>query len=91
MKLDDRLKEKGIVSNELLGGQFERMATYKTDGTLRIEATPDFISGIGWSPGQTIVLQNWEEICRLRDFLNGLVPVKQPKSEEEDYLERATA
>ncbi|MFJ9497823.1 hypothetical protein [Brevibacillus centrosporus] len=91
MNLDDRLKEKGIVSNELLGGQFERMATYKTDGTLRIESTPDFIAGIGWSPGQTIVLQNWNEICRLRDFLNGLVPVEQPKSEEANYLERATA
>ena len=73
MDLGDRLK--GIVANELLGGQFERMATYSSDGTLRIEQTPDFVPGTGWVPGQTVVLKNWEEIVRLRDFLNSLMPV----------------
>jgi len=89
MDLNDRLKIKGIVSNELLGGQFERMATYSSDGTLRIEQTPDFVPGTGWIPGQTVVLQNWEEIVRLRDFLNSLTPVSIRQAQEEaDHLER---
>ncbi|GEC93082.1 hypothetical protein [Brevibacillus brevis] len=87
MNVNDRLKEKGIVSNELLGGKFDRMATYKTDGTLRIEATPDFQDG-KWIEGQQIVLQNWDEIERLRNFLNSLKPVKQP---EEVVIHAATA
>ncbi|WP_188065936.1 hypothetical protein [Brevibacillus brevis] len=87
MNVNDRLKEKGIVSNELLGGQFDRMATYKTDGTLRIEATPDYRDG-QWIAGQQIVLQNWGEIERLRDFLNSLKPVKQ---QEEVVIHAATA
>ena len=83
MNLNERLKSKEIVSNELLGGQFERMATYKTDGTLRIEQTPDFKPGAGWLPGQTVVLQNWEEIVRLRDYLNSLAPLSNEKGQKE--------
>ncbi|WP_340701381.1 hypothetical protein [Brevibacillus borstelensis] len=81
--MNERLICKEIVSNELLGGQFDRMATYKTDGTLRIEQTPEFKPGTGWIPGQTVVLQNWEEIVRLRDFLNSL----EPLSVEQDEME----
>ncbi|MDH6351886.1 hypothetical protein [Brevibacillus sp. 1238] len=91
MNLSDRLKAKGIVSNELLGGKFDRMATYRTDGTLLIEATPDFAAG-NWVEAQQVILQNWEEICRLRDFLNGLTPVDVPqKRKEEPHDERASA
>ncbi len=89
MHLNDRLTYKGIVSNELLGGQFDRMVTYKTDGSLRVEQTPDYVPGTGWVPGQAVVLQNWEEIVRLRDFLNTLKPVSVGQiCEEVDHLER---
>lgn len=92
MNLSDRLRDKGIVSNELLGGQFERIATYKADGTLWIEATPDFKEDVGRIEGQQIVLQDWEEICKLRDFLNGLAPITiNQQLNEVKHLERASA
>lgn len=75
---------KGIVANELIGGTFDRMVTYLEDGTLRIEETPELIDGQGWTPGQTVVLRNWEEIERLRDFLNSLQPVAQREVEQHE-------
>lgn len=89
MNFDERLKGKGIVSNELLGGHFDRMATYKSDGTLLIEATPDFKEDVGWIEGQRVVLQSWDEICRLRDFLNALKPVPVAKQAEVDKHSRS--
>ncbi|EMT54271.1 hypothetical protein I532_01655 [Brevibacillus borstelensis AK1] len=91
MNVNERLICKEIVSNELLGGQFDRMATYKTDGTLRIEQTPEFKPGTGWIPGQTVVLQNWEEIVRLRDFLNSLEPLSVEQDMENIQRESAIA
>lgn len=94
MKLDDRLKQKGIVSTEYIGGTFDRMATYYENGILKLTDMPDLIPGQGWPPAQEVVLRNWEEIVRLRDFLNSLQPVAAPLQQQEEeatYLERATA
>lgn len=87
MNPNTRLVDKDIVSNELLGGDFERFVTYKTDGTLLIENTSEFVPGVGLIPGQKVSLQNWEEITRLRDYLNKLEPVHKEESE----LERTSA
>lgn len=93
MKLDERLKRKGIVSIEYIGGTFDRMAVYNQDGTLKLTDFPDIVEGQGWPPTQEVVLRNWEEIVRLRDFLNSLGPIEtQVKQQEEvPLLERASA
>ncbi|WP_426444239.1 hypothetical protein [Brevibacillus laterosporus] len=67
---------KDIVTNELIGGIFDRVATYKTDGTLHIEQTPEYVEGLGWKGHQAVTLQDWDEIVKLRDFLNGLSPIQ---------------
>lgn len=91
MNLSDRLINKGIVSTEVIGGDFERMATYKTDGTLRIEGSPEYQPGIGWGETPRVILQNWEEICKLRDYLNRLAPIEILQEKGAEQLERDIA
>ncbi|TPG86850.1 hypothetical protein EEL32_12110 [Brevibacillus laterosporus] len=74
---------KDIVTNELIGGTFDRMVSYKTNGTLEIEEVSECNAKTGWTPKQTVTLRDWEEIVRLRDFLNGLVPVSASSKEED--------
>ncbi|MCR8980930.1 hypothetical protein [Brevibacillus laterosporus] len=74
---------KEIVTNELIGGTFDRMVSYKTNGTLEIEEVSECNAKTGWTPKQTVTLRNWEEIVKLRDFLNGLVPVNATINEED--------
>ncbi|NGQ95047.1 hypothetical protein G3578_07595 [Brevibacillus sp. SYP-B805] len=92
--MDKTLRERGIAAIEYIGGDFARMAVYTTDGRLKITDYPDFVPGQGWPPAQEVVLRSWEEIVRLRDFLNSLQPVAAPVEQQEEeatYLERATA
>jgi hypothetical protein len=89
MNLNDRLRTKGIVSTEYIGGKFDRMAIYYENGTLKLMDYPDLVPGQGWPPAKEIILRNWEEICRLRDFLNSLTLVSVGQAREEaDHLER---
>ncbi|MBG9786568.1 hypothetical protein [Brevibacillus laterosporus] len=74
---------KEIVTNELIGGTFDRMVSYKTNGTLEIEEVSECNAKTGWTPKQTVTLRNWEEIVKLRDFLNGLAPVNATINEED--------
>ncbi|QOS98142.1 hypothetical protein JNUCC42_16655 [Brevibacterium sp. JNUCC-42] len=74
---------KEIVTNELIGGTFDRMVSYKTNGTLEIEQIPECNAKTGWTPRQTVTLRDWEEIVKLRDFLNELAPVKATIKEED--------
>ncbi|QRG68565.1 hypothetical protein [Brevibacillus choshinensis] len=77
-----------VISDEFIGGRFDRFATFLSDGTLRITEVKDPKPEQQWELTQ-ITLQNWDEIMRLRDFLNKLSPV-QPGKESIQH-ERASA
>ncbi|MED4749914.1 hypothetical protein [Brevibacillus choshinensis] len=77
-----------VISDEFLGGRFDRFASFLSDGTLRITEVKDPKPEQDWELTQ-ITLRDWEEIVRLRDFLNKLSPVTLGK--EIIVHERASA
>ncbi|MFP3390649.1 hypothetical protein [Brevibacillus sp. SIMBA_040] len=80
------LLDRGILAVENIDIKGDRWAAYQTNGVLKMS---DF-SKLG--EGHEVVIQNWEEICRLRDFLNKLEPVNVPEPVKEGLqLERASA
>jgi len=83
------IPSKEIVTT-IIGGNFDRLAIYTPNGALKITDFPDLIPGQGWPPSQEVVLRSWEEIERLRDFLNSLKPAaSQLKVSEEIQYERS--
>ena len=89
--MNKSLLEKGIVNVEMLDSKGDRWVSYHTNGTAKISEFPDVIPGQGCPPSQEVTLRDWEEICRLRDFLNSLQPFAAPvelQKEEADHHER---
>jgi len=81
------IPSKEIVT--IIGGNFDRMAIYTPKGALKITDFPDLVPGQGWPPAQEVILRSWEEIERLRDFLNSLSPsTSQIEVTEEIHYER---
>lgn len=86
------LLDKDNVAIDYIDHKWDRWVIYQTNGTLKLSDLSVVKSGEGWEDTREVVLKNWEEICRLRDFLNGLEPVNVPELvKEEMQLERATA
>ena len=83
------IPSKEIVT--IIGGNFDRMAIYTPSGALKITDFPDLIPGQGWPPSQEVVLRSWEEIERLRDFLNSLKPTTSQSTETEEIHYERTA
>ncbi|EJL29992.1 hypothetical protein [Brevibacillus sp. BC25] len=76
------LLDRGIVAVENIDWKGDRWAAFQVNGALKISEFSKL------TEGQEIVLKNWEEIERLRNFLNSLKPVKKP---EEVVIHAATA
>lgn len=69
---------KRVVSDEFIGGKFDRFATYYSDGSLRISDTT-LVENEQWPSRKDIELPTWEEVERLRNYLNLLEPPKEGK------------
>lgn len=83
---------KDNVAIDNIDPKWDRWVSYQANGTLKVSDLSVLKGGEGWEDPTEVVLQNWEEICRLRDFLNKLEPLIIPEQmKEEIHLERATA
>lgn len=76
------LLDRGIIAVENIDSKGDRWAAFTANGSLKISEFSKV------TEGQEVILQNWDEIERLRNFLNSLKPVKKP---EEVVIHAATA
>ncbi|WP_289135529.1 hypothetical protein [uncultured Brevibacillus sp.] len=90
--MGNSLLDKDNVATDYIDPNWDRWVVYQTNGTLKISDLSVLKSGEGWEDPRKVVLKNWEEICRLKDFLNDTEPVNLPKpAKEEMQFERASA
>ena len=85
------LLHKGVVAQEGLDKNWDRWTVYQTNGALKITEFAELKEGESWKPPQEVVLQSWDEIVRLRDFLNSLHPMVVQQDEGGNMHERSIA
>lgn len=71
--MDARDVIKRPVSDEFIGGMFDRFATFYSDGSLRISDMALAENEV-FRTRKDIELPTWEEVERLRNYLNTLQP-----------------